>query len=416
MDLLLSYGANVNICDNAGSSPLHAAVGWCNLFDTRYSSLCSDTSVEYARMHSVVQRLLERGAIVNLKDKEGNIPLHLAICNDKRRYIDLQCADIDALLQYKSDVYAPSGFDGLNSLQLAAKNGKNMAVKFCLQYGMNPNQYQTFDQAPVNLAVKENHQEVVRTLLEHGAEIRHFTGEFSVLHTAGFEGLNEMVNFLIDHGANPLQGHALHWIIDLTRVPILGPGHVKSAKTLVTRGATIKVDTNLATRVGGNYGLLTLHFFIRSLCGHNEYERKKFNTLFCNPHLQHSFASEIFCHLIKENAIVFTENRDISFQLGPFHLKKFFKMTCPIKLNILRLAGFRLMLSYLMRCFNCLVETNILNDPWKQFYFQLCNPLSLKEYCRIAIRRTMPAPLSASTSRLLYPKCLQGYLLMPEIH
>ena len=207
MDLLLSYGANVNICDNAGSSPLHAAVGWCNLFDTRYSSLCSDTSVEYARTHSVVQRLLERGAIVNLKDKEGNIPLHLAICNDKRRYIDLQCADIDALLQYKSDVHAPSGFDGLNSLQLAAKNGKNMAVKFCLQYGMNPNQYQTFDQAPVNLAVKENHQEVVRTLLEHGAEIRHFTGEFSVLHTAGFEGLNEMVNFLIDHGANPLQGH-----------------------------------------------------------------------------------------------------------------------------------------------------------------------------------------------------------------
>ena len=416
MDLLLSHGANVNICDNAGSSPLHAAVGWCNLFDTRYSSLCSDVSVEYARTHSVVQRLLERGAIVNLKDKEGNIPLHLAICNDKRRYIDSQCADIDALLQYKSDVYAPSGFDGLNSLQLAAKNGKNMAVKFCLQYGMNPNQYRTFDQAPVNLAVKENHQEVVRTLLEHGGEIRYFTGEFSVLHTAAFEGLDEMVNFLIDQGADPLQGHALHWIQNLTRIPILGPGHVKAVKTLVTKGATLKVDTNLCTRVEGNYGLLTLHFFIRSQCGHKEHEGKKFNTLFCNPHLQHSFASEIFYHLVQENAIVFTENRDISFPLAPEHLRKFFKITCPAKLNILRLAGFRFMLSFLMRCFNFLVETNKLNDQWERFYFQLRDPLSLKEHCRIAIRRTMPAPLSASTNRLSYPKCLQEYLLMPEIH
>ena len=414
VDLLLSYGADVNICDTAGSSPLHAAVGWCNVFDARYSSLCSDTSAEYARTHSVVQRLLERGAIVNLKNKEGNIPLHLAICNNKRRYIDSQCADIDALLQYKSDVYAASGFDGLNSLQLAAKNGKNMAVKFCLQYGMNPNQYPTFDQTPVNLAVKENHQEVVKTLLEYGAEIRNFTGDFSVLHTAAFVGLNEMVNFLIDQGADPHQGHALHWIQNLSQLPLLGQGHVKAVKTLVARGATLVVDTNLCVRFRKNHGLLTLHFFTRSQCGHSEREGK-FSTLFCNPHLQHSFSSDIFHHLVQENAIVFTENRDISLQLAAGHMKHFLKMTCPMKLSILRSAGFRFMFSPLMRCFNSMADTTKLNNQWKQLYFQLRNPLSLKEYCRIAIRRTIPAPLSASTSRLPYPKCLQEYLLMPEI-
>ena len=416
VDLLLTNGANVNMCDTTGSSPLHAAVQWCNPFDIRYSSLCRDACVEYARTQTVVQKLLERGAIVNLKNQAGNIPLHLAIDNNKRRLIDTQCTDIDVLLHNKSDIYIPSGFDGLNTLQLAAKKGKNSAVKFCLQYGMNPNQSRTHEQSPLYLAVKENHPQVVRSLLEHGAQIRFFRGDFSVLHTAAFGGLHEMVTLLLENGADPRVGNPLHWIQELaSRVPLLVAGHVKSVKTLVANGATLKINNSPSVRACTEHGLPTLHFLLRSKQGHCQCQCKR-GSLFYNPHLQHSFCGDIFHHLVRENAFVLTDDAEISFQLELRQMRQFFDNTCPTKLGTLHLIGIRFMLfSTLLRCGNFLIDNNKINDQWKALCYKLRQPLTLKAQSRIAIRRVIPSPLSASVGRLPYPRCMQEYLLMSDL-
>jgi len=66
---LIDYGANVNVSDTQGRSPLHLAVSAleeCHTFDE--CRFCFD----------MIRFLVERGAVVNVADENGTSPLHLA--------------------------------------------------------------------------------------------------------------------------------------------------------------------------------------------------------------------------------------------------------------------------------------------------------------------------------------------------
>jgi len=66
---LIDYGANVNVTDTQGRTPLHLAVSAleeCHTFDE--CRFCFD----------MIRFLIERGAVVNVADENGASPLHLA--------------------------------------------------------------------------------------------------------------------------------------------------------------------------------------------------------------------------------------------------------------------------------------------------------------------------------------------------
>lgn len=412
VELLLRHGADTNQVDAAHSAPLHAAVQWCNPFDViRRSAAPGDDS---STIDSIVRRLLEHGARVNVRDAAGNLPLHLAISNNKRRYVDRLCHDVEILLKHGSDVLEPCGFNQFNTLQLAACNGKCVAVKHCLENNMCPNKYENFQVSPLNLAVKGNHPQATRCLLRHGAAINRSRGEISVLHTAGFEGLPDMVQLLLEHGADPRRhGFPLHWIQNANGpVPLLSPGHVKAVKLLVANGASLFLDNS--GRAHQPSGIVTLHFLLKSESGHREY-RGRVNTIFFNPELQTSFANKIFLHLLAESAIRLQDpDRAISFHLDARHVKHFIKTTCAEKLYIMRLAGFRFqLLSSMLKYGDCMRDK--LCGKWKDVYGQLQQPLGLRECSRIAIRHAIASRFSASVRTLPLPKCLQEYVLMSDV-
>lgn len=410
VELLLAFGADVNELDARGASPLHAAVQWCNPFDRRYAGL----SRECCTTDSVVSRLLDHGAVVNHRDFAGNLPLHVAISNSKRRYVDRECDDIQVLLRHGSEIYLPSGFDGLDTLQLAAKNGKYTAVRYCLESGMCPNKFKCPKVAPLNLATMGNHPEAVRTLLRYGAQINVAKNGISALHIAAFEGLPDMVNLLLDHGADPCVSQPLQWMKEESRFPLLTAGHINAVKILVSKGAALCLNNSCSADSSEDSGILTLQFLLRSECGHSEY-RSRLCTLFYNPYLQHAFCSDIFQHLVRENVIRPREAQsEISFHLDKQRFIQLLRTACPKKLLALRLAGLRLTL------FNCLLRHGRLlldkmDDRWQELYSCLQQPLSLKENSRIAIRRCVPAPLSASVTALPLPRCIQDYLLMSDL-
>lgn len=64
LELVLSNGVDVNLCDGKKRTPLHYAV----------EALTPHSTTD------VVEFLLEQGANVLAKDEEGRIPLHYAFC------------------------------------------------------------------------------------------------------------------------------------------------------------------------------------------------------------------------------------------------------------------------------------------------------------------------------------------------
>ncbi len=96
VELLLSYGADVNAQNRDNVTPLHSA-----------------TSKGDPR---VIKLLLEHGAEVNAKTKNSSTPLHIAA---EFRFIDTNVADL--LLRYGADVNAKDS-EGKTPLDVAIKS------------------------------------------------------------------------------------------------------------------------------------------------------------------------------------------------------------------------------------------------------------------------------------------------------
>ncbi|KAL7918360.1 ankyrin repeat-containing domain protein [Trichoderma austrokoningii] len=80
----------------------------------------------------------------------------------------------------------------------AAKNSVETARK-ALQYGIDPNGSFRRGKSALKTAVYHDHLPIVKLLLDHGALIR----DPMILGAAAFQGLDEMAELLLDHGASP---------------------------------------------------------------------------------------------------------------------------------------------------------------------------------------------------------------------
>lgn len=163
---LIAKGANVNLCDDEGMSPLYLAcfsehtetvkILLGNRADVNNPSplciMCEFGNAEIVRI------LLNNGADVNLCNYEGISPLVFACYNEHTEIIKI-------LLEHGADVNKAS------PLCIMCKSGNSEIVRILLNNGANVNLCDDKGRSPLFLACYSNHNEIVKILLDNGADV-----------------------------------------------------------------------------------------------------------------------------------------------------------------------------------------------------------------------------------------------------
>lgn len=176
IQLLFDHNADVNARQINNSTPVHAAVESGHI--------------------EVVKMLIAQGVNVNTADNSGIVPFYTACLEGSieiaRLLFDL---GVDKNVSTPEDQWAP--------LNAASRRGHAEIVKFLLENGAEidfPNKYQ---KTPLNLATFGGHLEVIKILVERGADVTKLDiWVWSLLNTAAECGHLEVVNMLLDDGAD----------------------------------------------------------------------------------------------------------------------------------------------------------------------------------------------------------------------
>ncbi|EHK47127.1 hypothetical protein TRIATDRAFT_217580 [Trichoderma atroviride IMI 206040] len=141
--LLIEKGADLNIRDSSGKTAMMFAA-W-------------DKNSEILRM------LVENGANLDMVDDKGVCALHYAVVSGSVDCVRiLLAAGADQELLMSENEYSP--------LLLASEDGQTEIVRLLLENGANPEIKTTEPTTPLSVAIAGRHAEVVSILLEYGAD------------------------------------------------------------------------------------------------------------------------------------------------------------------------------------------------------------------------------------------------------
>ena len=222
---------------------------------------------EYFKSGSAAQLLLERGASVHTRNKDGRTPLHLA---SKHELYDV----VALLIKFGADVNAQDN-NNMTPLHCAIDSYWSfVAAQLILDHGANIHLRDKNGQTPLHLASRRGLSDVVALLLKEGAKVNQPDNDnmTPLLCTSGDSGDSAVSQLLLEHGASvnvrnkdgqtPL--HLSHQgspdvvalllksgldanVIDNDRItPLLCalnfPGHRKVAQVLLEHGASVNVQ------------------------------------------------------------------------------------------------------------------------------------------------------------------------------
>ena len=202
--LLLENGANPDIKDNDGHTPMDVARQYHQKTaetelrritqGMRLLEACHNGNAQGA------QEWLQNGAEPDYQGSDGRTPIHIA--SEAARL------DLVNLLLYENA--QPDLSDGhYTPLHLAAINGAYEVTESLLSAGANPLRFTTGQEQqgelPLHLAIRNNHQDIVRLFIESGKiDINRYNGQQrNGLHIAARAMLPDMVDFLLSLGAEP---------------------------------------------------------------------------------------------------------------------------------------------------------------------------------------------------------------------
>uniref|UniRef100_A0A8C9AD69 Ankyrin-1 n=1 Tax=Prolemur simus TaxID=1328070 RepID=A0A8C9AD69_PROSS len=199
--LLLNRGASVNFTPQVTSLAGALTVwgrGWWNP-GAAASSLDELTPLHCAARNGHVrisEILLDHGAPIQAKTKNGLSPIHMAAQGDH-----LDCVRL--LLQYDAEIDDIT-LDHLTPLHVAAHCGHHRVAKVLLDKGAKPNSRALNGFTPLHIACKKNHIRVMELLLKTGASMDAVTESgLTPLHVASFMGHLPIVKNLLQRGASP---------------------------------------------------------------------------------------------------------------------------------------------------------------------------------------------------------------------
>ncbi|MFZ2959526.1 MAG: ankyrin repeat domain-containing protein [Candidatus Ozemobacteraceae bacterium] len=239
--LLLKRGANPNITQEGGITPLHKAVVWGSLESVKLlASFGADLNArgpngntplhdvvcaiypwgarEQANLLNVLKFLLDKGAKTDVGNVNGNTPFHLCFYKNEGRPSEVikallgKNADVNAI-NYDHDtplLLAERGTRSPEEIQLyaaekirvGAKNLaiKDLGVKLLLENGAKVNVIDKMGNTPLHLAVLSDHLLGVKLLLEKGASVnvKNNNGEtpLDIALQQKYRGNDEIVTFL----------------------------------------------------------------------------------------------------------------------------------------------------------------------------------------------------------------------------
>ncbi|KAJ3542660.1 hypothetical protein NM208_g1950 [Fusarium decemcellulare] len=180
VELLIQGGANLNVRDKNGDSPLHVAL-WC-----------STTHCE-----GVVARLVRAGARSDIRGRKGRTPLAWTI-----RYGPPSIAE---MLAQSPEVVNAEDDLGWTSLREAISQAQPDIVYLLLKNGADPNRASSKDDwTPLKAAVQNGDETITKHLIRSGARVNEPDQElgFSPLRWAIMYNHTEIVHLLINHGAD----------------------------------------------------------------------------------------------------------------------------------------------------------------------------------------------------------------------
>jgi ankyrin repeat protein len=177
VEALLEKGANVEAKDKDGYNPLHIAVTKQN--------------------QKIVEALLEKGANVEVKDNYDQTPLHIAILKENKNIVE-------ALLKHDADVEAQNKF-GLTPLHQALmyRNGNPVIVEALLEKGANVEAKNINGHTPLYVATISEYEETVKVLLKYNADVNAKSDlGLTPLYMAARNGCEEIVKVLLKYNAD----------------------------------------------------------------------------------------------------------------------------------------------------------------------------------------------------------------------
>jgi ankyrin repeat protein len=219
---LLSKGADPNVKDEDGNTPLHLAI--------------KANHLQIARL------LVERGADVNARNKRGKTPLHIAAERSNEEAVAL-------LVEKGADVNAKDE-SMLTPLHVAVDQGSLAIAQLLLEKGADVNARNLWGKTPLHYAARHPHAGIAALLIERGADVNARSNNgWTPLHIAAGNGNLEVVQLLVEKGADVNAKDAQGW----TPLHVAaGNGHADVVEFLVGKG----VDVNARDR----YGRTPLHY------------------------------------------------------------------------------------------------------------------------------------------------------------
>ena len=238
VQILLNAGANINFKSESGHDAIHFASEKYHINIVKllieFGIDIDPKNIHYASAADQVEMIvlfLDHGIDINCTTQTGNNCLHYAVYNHRyaaAKFLISRGADIDA-----------KGKTEQTPLHLAAYEGQIEIVKLLLENGANPNILDEDDESPLHLAIKSRHnnEKVVKLLIDHGSDINADEASNTVLHLAVKKGYFEVVKYLLEKGAN-ISSFNEDWETPL-ELAISGKD-IETIKILIDYGADFK--------------------------------------------------------------------------------------------------------------------------------------------------------------------------------
>ena len=171
--MLIENGFDPTIKNNNQETPIHIAA--------------KKTNVELAKY------LIEKGCDPTEPNNQGWTPLHNAATHGHIRMMKL-------LIEHGADINAKTN-SGFTVIHIALRNNQVDTVIYLLNIGANPNSFTKEEKSPLCLAILKHFNELAKLLIEHGAEVNPGFSNESPISVAYHENNQEMIDYLLSHGA-----------------------------------------------------------------------------------------------------------------------------------------------------------------------------------------------------------------------